>query len=89
MELNMNVLENENFRSLLEDAQLLYIYATLKTENGLLENLDEFGDYLMMDVYVAMGVLETHGLIRYYGEHDSIKIIEEPEFFQDGVLIKY
>ena len=79
MELNMSVLENEKFRSLQEDAQLLYIYATLKSENGLLENLDEFGDYLMMDVYSAMSALETHGLVRYYGEHDSIKIVEEPE----------
>ena len=81
MELNMNVLENGKFRSLQEDAQLLYIYATLKSENGLLENLDEFGDYLMMDVYSAMNTLEMHGLVRYYGEHDSIKIVEEPELF--------
>ena len=81
MELNMSVLENEVFRSLLEDAQLLYIYATLKSEDGLLENLGEFGDYLMMDVYVAMSVLEMHGLVRYYGEHDSIKIVEGPELF--------
>ena len=81
MELNMNVLENEKFRSLQEDAQLLYIYATLKSENGLLENLDEFGDYLMMDVYSAMNILEMYGLVRYYGEHDSIKIVEEPGLF--------
>ena len=81
MELNMSVLENEKFRSLQEDAQLLYIYATLKSENGLLENLDEFGDYLMMDVYSAMNILEMYGLVRYYGEHDSIKIVEEPELF--------
>ena len=81
MELNMNVLENGEFRSLREDAQLLYIYATLKSENGLLENLDEFGDYLMLDVYSAMSVLEMYGLVRYYGEHDSIKIVEEPELF--------
>ena len=77
----MSVLENEKFRSLREDAQLLYIYATLKSENGLLENLDEFGDYLMMDVYSAMSTLEMHGLVRYYGEHDSIKVVEEPELF--------
>ena len=81
MELNMSVLENEKFRSLQEDAQLLYIYATLKSENGLLENLDEFGNYLMLDVYSAMSVLEMLGLARYYGEHDSIKIVEEPELF--------
>ena len=81
MELNMSVLENEKFRSLQEDAQLLYIYATLKSENGLLENLDEFGDYLMVDVYNAMNILEMLGLVRYYGEHDSIKIVEEPELF--------
>ena len=81
MELNMSVLENEKFRSLQEDAQLLYIYATLKSENGLLENLDEFGDYLMVDVCNAMNILEMLGLVRYYGEHDSIKIVEEPELF--------
>lgn len=81
MELNMNVLENEIFRSLREDAKLLYIYATLKSENGLLENLDEFGDYLMMDVYGAMSILEMYGLVRFYGEHDSMKIVEEPEMF--------
>ena len=81
MKLNMNVLENEVFRSLQEDAQLLYIYATLKSENGLLEGLDEFGDYLMIDVYSAMSILEQYGLVRYYGEHDSIKIIGEPELF--------
>ena len=81
MKLNMNVLENEVFRSLQEDAQLLYIYATLKSEDGLLEKMDEFGDYLMIDVYSAMSILEQYGLVRYYGEHDSIKIIEEPELF--------
>ena len=79
MELNMNVLENEKFRSLQEDAQLLYIYATLKSENGLLENLEEFGDYLMMDIYSAMTILEKYGLVKFYGDHDSIKVIAKPE----------
>ena len=81
MKLNMNVLENEVFRSLKEDAQILYIYATLKSDNGLLSNVDEFGGYLMIDVYSAMNSLAQYGLIKYYGEHDSLKVIEKPELF--------
>ena len=78
MELNMNVLESENFRSLQEDAQLLYIYATLKSEDGYVADLESYGEYLFIDVYGAMSVLEQHGLVRFNGEHDSIKIAKNP-----------
>ena len=81
MRLNMEVLESKEFRSLKEDAQLLYIYATLKSEDGLLEDLNEFGNYLMMDIYKAMSILEMYGLVKFYGDHDSMKIIKEPELF--------
>ena len=77
----MEVLESKEFRSLKEDAQLLYIYATLKSEDGLLEDLNEFGNYLMMDIYKAMSILEMYGLVKFYGSHDSMKIIKEPELF--------
>lgn len=77
----MNVLDNEVFRSLREDAQLLYIYGTLKSEDGQLKNVNEFGDYLMMDVYSAMKILEMYELVTYHGEHDSMSIIKEPKLF--------
>lgn len=81
MKVNMSVLDNEVFRSLREDAQLLYIYGTLKSENGQLKNVNEFGDYLMMDVYSAMKTLEMYELVTYHGEYDSMEIIKEPKLF--------
>ena len=80
MELNKEVLDDQLFRFLKSETQIVYIYGSLMAdENGMVEGIEGFEQFVSMPVAWELESLREHGLIRYYPEHDSFKVIKNPK----------
>ena len=80
MELNKEVLHDQTFRFLKSETQIVYIYGSLLAdENGMIEDIERFEQHVSMTVAWELESLREHGLIRYYPEHDSFKVIKNPK----------